>query len=65
MFIYLQRTTKRYAFEVEGIPEDSEYLEVKYSVSNETLLSLSSSWGLFMLQKENNPSISAVFSDST
>ncbi|CAB3994881.1 DNA polymerase alpha catalytic subunit, partial [Paramuricea clavata] len=28
-----RRTTKRYAFEVEGIPEDSEYLEVKYSAN--------------------------------
>jgi hypothetical protein len=32
--LYLQRTVKKYGFEVEGVPEESEYLEVKYSVSS-------------------------------
>lgn len=33
-FVILQRATKAYSFEIEGVPAESEYLEVRYSVSS-------------------------------
>ena len=41
-----KKVTKKYSFEKTDVPDCSEYLEVKYSVSHCTLLFILSIWDI-------------------
>ena len=51
--MYLQKVTKSYAFELEGIPAESDYLEVRYAVSNTWCKELEISFAVNLFPSQN------------
>lgn len=50
-YLLTQPVEKNYAFEIPDVPEKSEYLEVRYSVSQRKEWSLVGNGGIFLFLK--------------